>query len=300
MKFPGMSASSQEPDLKTRVSDIEHKLTEELTKADMRINELEKKIQKYETPSTIPTISVIGGSTDVSKLESRIADLEHLLSTMEVKLLKSGEHPYLEENKDFQNKLSSMESNLAGILSRLNSLETGKVAAKPGEKVVINPLESTALRKDLDDLKGQIDSLKIRDRTIDTSVVRIEENVKEYLEKMNNRVSLKMIDMEEKLDKAFGQVPAKDHYEKNIELKIINMLSEKIEHFAYMMDKKLVEFPTRAEMDKRLARLDGMIAKLEHPDFKPLEYRLNSLELKMDDLIKSHEKHAKRIPMVVE
>lgn len=286
---------TDDSDLKTKMSELENKVIDDILKLDIKINNLEKLVQNPQSQTT--------GQKIDSSLERRLTDLEHLISNMEVNLLKNGDHPHIETEKP-QNldKISSLEGNIESILKRINSLELQKSIQNPtnSSKDIVSLQSDQSLLKIVESIRSDVDILKMKSKGLDTSIVKNEVSVKDYLEKIDHKVDLKLIDIEEKLDKAFEHVPGKDHYEKNLELRIINMLSEKIEHFAHMLDKKLLEFPTRSENEKKLVRLEGLISKLEHPDFRPLEDRLNSLELKVDHLIRSHEKHAKKLPIIVE
>ncbi|GEM_PF-5898740 len=294
--------SNEESDFKTKLSEFENKVTDDILKLDIKINNLEKLTQNLQPQTDTQKPS--------SALETRLTDLEHLISSMEVNLLKSGDHPHIETEKP-QNtdKISSLEGNVENILKRINSLELRKstqndtiadsFSSKNNSSIQSQNTDQNML-KIVESIRNDLDILKMKSKGLDTSIVKNEVNVNDYLEKINHKVDLKLIDIEEKLDKAFEHVPGKDHYEKNLELRIINMLSEKIEHFAHMLDKKLLDFPTVIENDKKLVRLEGMISKIEYPNFRPLEERLNNLELKMDHLIRSHEKHAKRLPIIVE
>ena len=272
-----------------------------------KINDIDKRLWNVEQ-----TVHREENIIDSSKLESRISDLEHLLSSIEVKLVKSGDHPHFEGKIGHETKLMSIENNLTQLLRRVNELELGKGQHNDNTSASQNygkmPLPvSNSLSgsqdtpsSDIEGLRREFASLKIRDKSIDTNLVRIEERVKDYLESINHKLDLKIIDIEEKLDKAFENLPGKDHYEKHIELRIINMLSEKIEHFAQMLEKKMIDYPTKIEVERKLTRLEGMVAKLEHPDTRPLENRIAGLEMKLDDLTKFLNYHARRIPAVVE
>lgn len=287
----------EEPDIKGRLTDIENKVTEDILKLDIKINNLEKLVQNMQPQAGTQT-------PNNSNLERRLTDLEHLMSNMEVNMLKTGDHPNIDiEKPQSTDKISSLDGNLENILKRINALEIQRSIQAPSESF---QKSNDSLQPDqnilntIQSIKSDLDILKMKSRGVDTNVVNIEENVKNYLEKINHKIDLKMIDIEEKMDKAFEHVPGKEHYEKNIELRIINMLSEKIEHFAHMLDKKMLDFPTKNEVEKRLVRMEGLLAKVEHPNFSPLEDRLNNLELKVDHLIRSHEKHVKRLPVIVE
>lgn len=292
----------EEPDIVSRMKELEHKVTEDLMKIDMRLNNLEKVGQE--------SGKQVVQSPDLTKFESRLSDLEHLVSSFEVNLLKNGEHPNIAQvdNRPVETKLASIENNLENILKRVNALEVQKALLTPGNNLPSVSYDKLSGSVNIDqnistliqNLKNELDVLRIRDKSVDTNIVKIEERVKDYLEGMNHKLDLKIIDIEEKLDKAFEHVPGKDDYEKNVELRVINLLSDKIEHFAQMLDKKLLDFPTKNEVEKKLVRLEGMVAKLERPDMSSVSQRLDSLEMKLDDLIRSHQEHSRRIPLVVQ
>ncbi|MBI5332068.1 MAG: hypothetical protein HZB65_00685 [Candidatus Aenigmarchaeota archaeon] len=256
-----------------RLTEIDQRLSENINMLSTKMRNLEMALQNVDRKLQRPD----------SVLEQRISDLEHLFSGMELKLLNNGQHSHLDENFP-ERKLDALETNIENILSRLNMVETQK-------SLQISETRPTS---------ATIGQENIKTRNMGAELAKLEETVTEYLQNMNHKLDLKMIDIEEKLDKAFDGIPSKDSYEKNIESRVINMLSEKIEHFARMLDKKLLEYPSRPEIEKRLVRLEGMIAMIEHPNLRPMEQRLGELELRIADLTRFMHRYAERVPMVVE
>jgi len=280
--------------------EIEHRLSEDINRLDTKIHNIEMAMHTNQPAMQMPD----------SGLEKRVADLEHLISSIEIKLINSGIHPHLDENtgenkntqqagydtnssflsENSQNKIAAIETNLKNMLSRINSLEIQGIdsSRQPDSAAVLE----TACIGD------KINSIKTKNRTID--IIQLEETINNYMRSMDHRLGMKIIEIEEKLDNAFRGIPSKDHYEKHIEDRVINMLSDKIERFARLLDKKLLEYPSRPEIEKRLVRLEGMIAMIEHPNLRPMEQRLGELELKISDLTRFMHHYAERVPLVVE
>ena len=284
-----------------------------------KIEEVENKLKDIERIRT-PGVKVTFSSDKLDELRNEIVSLKsrlHDLETMPSSPVSTDGKIAIQlrnEMKQYSEKLEKRLSDLDRLESRVRdelhdiNLELENMIDKKIDMKLPSASEATKKLEEFEQKMNDFNKRIEQAMALANSKLDIDDMVEKKIDEFRKDIILDMrrevdkqrvgIDFEERLDQSKKEL--KKAIEKDVEELTIKHITEKLDKFTDMLDRKLPKFVTTDEYRKDLHYLEHRFDNIMKPDMSMLNHRVDELDKKVTDLINVLRIASLKKPIIVE
>jgi chromosome segregation ATPase len=307
-------------DINAKLNDIEARISslEQVTENFEKLEEIENKIKEFEN-KVENKVELRFDANKFDELRNEILSLKSRLNEIETATPSVSPDGKLliqlkNEMKEYSEKLEKRLSDLDRLESRLRDelqeidLELENKIDKKLDMKIPNFSEATKKFEDFEQKINNINrrveqAMELANSKLDIDN-RIEKKIDEFRRDIINDVRKEVnkqrvgIDFEERLDESKREL--KKAIEKDLEELTIKHITEKLDKFTNMLDKRLPKFVSVDEYRKDIHYLEHKLNDIVKPDLSLLNHRIDELDKKVTDLINVLRIASLKKPIIVE
>lgn len=307
-------------DINAKLNDIEARISslEQVTENFEKLEEIENKIKEFEN-KVENKVELRFDANKFDELRNEILSLKSRLNEIETATPSVSPDGKLliqlkNEMKEYSEKLEKRLSDLDRLESRLRDelqeidLELENKIDKKLDMKIPNFSEATKKFEDFEQKINNINrrveqAMELANSKLDIDN-RIEKKIDEFRRDIINDVRREVnkqrvgIDFEERLDESKREL--KKAIEKDLEELTIKHITEKLDKFTNMLDKRLPKFVSVDEYRKDMHYLEHKLNDIVKPDLSLLNHRIDELDKKVTDLINVLRIASLKKPIIVE